>query len=192
MPTARGGAGAAVIGSRLYVVGGLAGNGSSLTTVESIDLAAPGGGWRTDPALTTPRDNLAVVAIGTTLLAAGGRTRLADGTTVDGTLASTEALTAGGAAWVAKAPMPTGRRSVTAQVVDGLAYVIGGEATTTNGAFIENQSYDLLTDTWSVVTALPQGRHGMASGVISGRIHVVGGGTVAGTSYSALHTVFAP
>lgn len=192
MPTARGGAGAAVIGSRLYVVGGLADDGSSLTTVESIDLAAPGSGWRTEPALTTPRDNMAVGASGTTLVVAGGRTRLASGTTVDGTLASTEVLPAGAAAWQSRSPMPTGRRSVTAQVVAGTLYVIGGEATATNGAFIENQAYDLATDTWSVVTGLPQGRHGMASGVIDGRIHVVGGGTVAGTSYSALHTVFEP
>lgn len=189
--TARGGAGAALVGSTMYVVGGLGTNGASLASVERIDLANPTG-WASAPSLATARDNPGVAAIGTTVFAFGGRTRLADGTTVAGTLASSEALASGAVSWTSRAAMPTGRRTTAVQVVNGRAYVIGGEITTTGGAFTQNESYDPVADTWRAETAMSPGRHGMAAGVIGDRIYLVGGGTTGGSSFSALTTIFAP
>ncbi len=191
LSTARGGAGAALVGSTMYAVGGLGANGASLASVEKLDLANPTA-WTSAPSLATARDNPGVAAIGTTVFAFGGRTRLADGTTVAGTLTSSEALVSGAVSWTSRAAMPTGRRTTAVQVVNGRAYVIGGEITTTGGAFTENESYDPVADTWRVEASLTTGRHGMASGVIGGRIYLVGGGTTGGTSFSALTTVFTP
>lgn len=188
---ARGGAGAAVVGSSLVVVGGLDSSGASLTSVEVLDLASPSA-WTSAPSLSTPRDNPGVVAIGTTVYAFGGRTRLADGTTVNGTLASVEALVAGALAWSPRASMPTGRRTMAAAVVNGMAFLMGGEITATAGAFAANERYDPATDSWTSMPSLPTPRHGMAVGVMAGTIHLVAGGTVGGTSFSTVHEVFTP
>ncbi|MFC6238172.1 hypothetical protein [Longivirga aurantiaca] len=115
----------------------------------------------------------------------------ADGTTVVGTLASSEALTSGAAAWTSRAAMPTGRRATAVQVVNPRAYVIGGEITGTGGAFTRNESYDPVADALRTEAALSPGRHGATSTVIGGRVCLVGGGT-GGTSLSTLTTVFSP
>jgi large repetitive protein len=191
LKTARGGAGAAVVGSTLYVVGGMANDGSSLASVETLNLASPTA-WGTGPSLVTPRDNPGVAAIGTTVYAFGGRQRLADGTTVNGTMTSVEALASGASSWVARAPMITGRRTMATAVVNGKAYLAGGEITATSGAFPQNEQYDPATNTWASMPDLPTPRHGMAVGVIGGKIHLVGGGIVGGTSFSDVHEVFTP
>ncbi len=64
LATARAGAGAALVGSTMYVVGGMDNSGASLTSVEKLDLASLSA-WTSAPSLGTPRDNPGVVAIGT-------------------------------------------------------------------------------------------------------------------------------
>ncbi|MFN8149189.1 MAG: PQQ-dependent sugar dehydrogenase [Candidatus Nanopelagicales bacterium] len=191
LATARAGAGAALVGSTMYVVGGMDNTGASLTSVEKLDLSTFSA-WTSAPSLSTPRDNPGVVAIGTTLYAFGGRTRLSNGTEVDGTLATTEALASGASSWVAKASMITGRRTMAAAVVNGKAYLAGGEITPTAGAFPQNEQYDPVTNTWAAMPNLPTPRHGMAVGVLNGQIHLVSGGVVGGTSFSSVHEVFTP
>ncbi len=191
LATARGGAGSTVVGSTMYVVGGMDGGGASLTSVEKLDLSNPTA-WTAGPDLSTPRDNPGVVSVGTTVFAFGGRTRLADGTTVVATLSTVEALTNGASSWVARASMPTGRRTMAAVVVNGKAYLAGGEITAMSGAFAQNEQYDPATNTWAAMIPLPTPRHGMAAGVISGRIYLIEGGTTGGTSFSNVNEVFTP
>jgi galactose oxidase-like protein/Kelch motif protein len=68
-PTARGGVGAAVIGSRLYFVGGEQPAGT-FKQVEIYDSVA--GAWSKGPDLPNARHGLGVVAVGSTLLVLSG------------------------------------------------------------------------------------------------------------------------
>jgi non-specific serine/threonine protein kinase len=69
--------------------------------------------------------------------------------------------------------MPSQREHLTASVVDGKAYVIGGRWGGINVATAE--AYDPATDTWSALPAMPTARGGLASAPLDGEIHVFGG-----------------
>ena len=72
MPTARGGAAAAVVGDRMYVIGGGNAHGTFPNNeIYDIDSDA----WRTGRPMTVGRVNLAVVAIGRRIYAIGGGTK---------------------------------------------------------------------------------------------------------------------
>lgn len=189
MPTARGGAAAAVIGTKVYVMGGMNGAGASLATVEIYDTAT--NTWAAGPAMSTARDNPGGVALGGKLYVFGGRTRLANGTTVNGTLNTVEMLDPATIAWVARAAMPTGRRTGMTVVLGGRAIVMGGEITGSGAAFAANEEYNPVTDSWRQLRPMATPRHGGMAGVVAGKVHVVAGGTIGGASYSNVHEVFA-
>jgi hypothetical protein len=70
MPTPRGGAGAAVIGDRIYVAGGVA-DRRSLRTLEAYDVST--GRWSRLAPMQAERDHLGVAALDGRLHAVGGR-----------------------------------------------------------------------------------------------------------------------
>ena len=119
----------------------------------------------------------------------GGRTRLSDGTEIDGTLASVERYDPGTDGWAMRAPMPTGRRTFATTTLHGRVQILGGEKTPNGQTYDAAEEYDPDTDSWRALTPMPDGRHGMAFGVIYGRIHTAGGGTTGGGSFSDLHQV---
>jgi large repetitive protein len=189
MPTARSGAPARAIGGKIYVVGGMGGDGGSLTTVEVFDPAT--NTWTSAAPMATRRDNPGAAGIDGKLYVFGGRTRDADGTTIDGTLASGEVYDPATDTWSAIAPMPTGRRTMVVGTLNGRAQLIGGEITTDGKAFAENEEYDPVTNSWRSLKSMPTARHGAAAGTIDGVIHVVGGGPVGGLSFTAVNEAFA-
>ncbi len=188
MPTPRGGAAAAVIDGLIYVVGGMGTAGASLTTLEVYDPAEDD--WVTRTPMDTPRDNPGAAALGGQLYVFGGRTRLANGTEVDGTLDSVERYDPGSNDWDDRAPMPTGRRTFATATLNGRVQIMGGEKTPGGGTYAHNEEYNPDTNTWRTLTPMPDGRHGMAFGVIDGRFYTAGGGTSGGGSYSAVHQAF--
>ncbi|HEY7980191.1 MAG TPA: kelch repeat-containing protein [Candidatus Eremiobacteraceae bacterium] len=68
--------------------------------------------------------------------------------------------------------MPTAREALTAGVVDGILYEIGGLNHTALGAV---EAYNPATDTWTTKTPMPTPRYFLASGVINGILYTVGG-----------------
>jgi N-acetylneuraminic acid mutarotase len=190
MPTARGGASAQAVGSVIYVVGGMSGTGSSLSTVESYNPAT--NTWTSRPAMTTRRDNPMTGVVSGKLYVFGGRTREADGTTTNGTLNTSEMFDPAVGTWVARATMPTGRRTGVAGVINGRILVMGGEITATGGTFVANEEYDPATNTWRTLANMPIGRHGAAAGVIGTTMHVVAGGSTGGSSFTNHHHTFIP
>ncbi len=188
MPTARGGVTAEAVGARIYVIGGMDGAGASLASVNVYDPST--NTWSTAAPMQTRRDNAGSAAIDGKIYVFGGRTRNADGTTLNGTLSSVEMYDPVANAWTARAPMPTGRRTVAVGVVDGRAHVMGGERASDGGTFPQNEEYDPVANTWRTLAAMPTPRHGTVSGTIAGFTYAVGGGPIAGTSFSTVNEAF--
>ncbi len=76
-----------------------------------------------------------------------------------------------------KANMPTPRRGMTAGIIDGVAYVVGGYGP--DGRFLSaNESFNPKSDRWAKDKPLPSVRQTMTSTgsvVIDGRLYVIGG-----------------
>ena len=188
MPTARAGAVVQLVGGRFHVAGGMNGSGSSLRSMDIYDPTSAS--WSAGPAMSTYRDNPGSAAIGGEMYVFGGRTRNVSGLADVNTLATAEVFDPVTQAWTGIATMPTGRRAMSVVVVDGEALVLGGEATSTGGAFDANQAYDPVTDAWRSLPSMPVGRHGAGAGRIGNGVVVAGGGTTAGSSFTADVDVF--
>jgi glucose/arabinose dehydrogenase/Ca2+-binding RTX toxin-like protein len=191
MPTPRGGATAQAIGGKLYVAGGIGADGASLDTVEVFDPSAgPSGAWAPATPMSTRRDNAGSALLDGKLYVFGGRTRNADGSTVNGTLDSTEAYDPATGSWEPRASMPTGRRAMAVGTLNGRAQLIGGERKGANDVFAENEEYDPVSDSWRLLTPMRTPRHGATAGTIGNAIYVAGGGVAGGTSFSSLNEAF--
>ncbi|WP_286216698.1 Kelch repeat-containing protein [Demequina sediminis] len=188
MPTARGGAGAAVVDGKIYVVGGMDASGTSLATVEIFDPAT--GSWSPGPSLTTRRDNPGVAALDGQVYVVGGRARNADGSSDVVQMNTMEILNPATGVWTAGPSMPTARRSLGVGTADGKLQVMGGEQSSDGSAFAANEEYDPVTNSWRPIVPLIQGRHGMAVATINDQVHAVGGAMVTGSAWSFTHTVF--
>jgi N-acetylneuraminic acid mutarotase len=78
--------------------------------------------------------------------------------------------------------MPTPRCSLSANVVDGKIYLIGGDvqnAYTTNSVNI-NEVYNPANDSWTEAAAIPYAVDNYASAVADNKIYVIGGGAGSG------------
>ena len=189
MPTARGGAGAQQINGKIYVVGGMNSNGASLATLEIYDPAT--NTWSTGAPMSTRRDNPGTATLGGKLYVFGGRTRNADGSTPANILASAEVYDPATNTWAAIAPMPTARRTMVTGTLRGRIQVMGGEITSTGGAFPQNEEYDPATNTWLTLTPMLTPRHGAVAGTINNTIYVAGGGPQGGAYYTNVNEAFA-
>jgi len=86
--------------------------------------------------------------------------------------------------WTTKADMPTARSYLSASVVDGKIYAIGGLSEQSR-ALPTVEMYEPVTNTWVRKADMPTARLNFATSVVSGRIYAIGGlpGTV-GAAYS--------
>ena len=83
--------------------------------------------------------------------------------------------------WTKRADMPTARTFLSASVVDGKIYVIGGSVSP--NALEEHavkivEAYDPATNTWSRKADMPTARKGLATSVVNGKIYAIGGGFI--------------
>jgi len=85
--------------------------------------------------------------------------------------------------WTTKADMPTRRNFLSASVIDGVIYVIGG----TRPSPSPIEVYDPGTDTWTSKANLPIRRFWLSTSTVNGRNYAIGGRT--GTGLDALATV---
>ncbi|MGH8523464.1 MAG: Kelch repeat-containing protein, partial [Gammaproteobacteria bacterium] len=77
-------------------------------------------------------------------------------------------------AWTQKAEMPTPRTEVTASVLHGKVYVIGGfDGSARTLATVE--VYDPATDSWHGGPDLPEARHHAAAVTLADTLYVIGG-----------------
>jgi N-acetylneuraminic acid mutarotase len=82
--------------------------------------------------------------------------------------------------WETKAPMPTSREGVEANVVNGKIYVIGGKTYASDDSHHSNDTnvnevYDTATDAWSTKQPAPIAVERYASTVVDDKIYIMGG-----------------
>jgi N-acetylneuraminic acid mutarotase len=159
-------------------MGGMAADGSSLSSVEVFDTTT--NNWSTAASMGTRRDNPGSAAFNGKIYVFGGRTRNADGSTPVPILNTTEMYDPATNTWTAKANMPTARRTMVVGTLNGRAQVMGGEIMPDGGAFPANEEYDPTTDTWRALKPMQTPRHGAAAGTINGAVYVAGGGPQGG------------
>lgn len=188
MPTRRGSAVAAVVGDKIYVIGGATtppgaeDQGISPTrpqlclgTVEEYDPAA--NTWRERTPMPTPRNHAAAGVVDGKIYVIGGRVGAAFiGLASD--ISVVEEYDPATDKWGApRARMPTARSAMGVGVYGGRIYVAGGEYQDPHmtATFRAVEAYDPVTDTWETMPSMPVSRHGLAAGVIGNRLHLVGG-----------------
>jgi N-acetylneuraminic acid mutarotase len=114
--------------------------------------------------MLTPRDHLAVAAVGCQLYAIGWRI----GNDPQNNLNVNEAYNQRTDTWEPRTPMPTARGGIAAAVLEGKIYVFGGEGQGT--VFGEVEVYDPQQNSWRRCTPMPTPRHGLGAVAIGGRI----------------------
>jgi len=169
-PTPGYGLAVAVVGTRIYAIGGQMG-GTTLNRVEEYDPVNDT--WQSRTSMPTARELLAVAVVNNRIYAIGGGV---GGSTV--TYDTVEEYDPVTDTWTTKAPMPTGRYALQAVVVDNRIYAIGGygqNPAVNNGAIGTVEVYDPLSDTWTAQASMPTPRHNFAVSVVDGKIYTIGG-----------------
>src|SRR5215203_5000413 len=164
---------AAVLGGRLYVVGGVGDRGLARNALE-LDVRRRR--WRL-VAGPTPREHLAVVAAQGRLYAVGGRTA-----GYDTNLATVESWRPGERRWRREPQVPERRGGTGAASMGARIVSVGGEAP--EGTIRSVYVFDTRSRTWSRVGDLPRPRHGVGVATVDANVYVVGGGLQPGLSVS--------
>jgi len=168
MPTARAGIGVAVVGGKIYAIGG---SYDSVGETEEYDPAT--NTWATKTSMPTPRMWLGIAVVENKIYVIGGDS----GNWEVGITPTSvnEVYDPATDTWETLTPMPTKRMAVSANVVDGKIYVIGGGQRAPNTNFDVNEVYDTETDTWTTKTPVPTGVEHHTSTVVDNKIYVIGG-----------------
>lgn len=193
MPTKRGSPVAAVVGGKIYVIGGAGVHpGSSetalfstsphrsLPTVEEYDPVR--NTWRARSPMPTARNHAAVGVVGGKVYVIGGRVGAAFTTVASNTDVVEEYDPATDSWGAVRARMPTARSGVAWGTYGGRIYVAGGEAQNAqlSAAYRALEAYDPAGNQWVSLPSMTISRHGLAGAVIGNRLHLVGGNTQAG------------
>lgn len=207
MPTAKGVAGAAVLGGKVHVVGGQD-SGGAVGTVEAYDPAT--NSWATEPSLATLHGSVGVTTLADAIYAVFDSTEIFDGTawsagpalpvspggswlhlvTVDGKI---YALSEGGpvqvydpsSGWADETTIPLTRGVTAVAAVGEAIYVIGGHNMMEYGdvPLTTVQRYDTVAQEWSYPppASMPTARFAASATVLDGKIYVIGGRSVVGS-----------
>ena len=164
---------------RIYVIGGIDGTPSFLSSVEIYDpdsgIFSPG------PALPVPLHHTTASAVGGKLYVIGGWSDFF-ATPLDVVFELDPEV----GSWVARAPMPTARGSPAATALGGKIYVAGGWPSARSQDFAV---YDPLADDWQTLADLPSGRNHLAVAAADGRVYAVGGRTALGAGVANVASV---
>jgi hypothetical protein len=184
MHVARASLGAAVVDGQIYAIGGVTDPPSWVqctNTNEKYDPAADR--WVFKAAMPTPRASFAIAVYNSKIYCIGGTTGAKNGSYVASGV--NEVYDPASDTWTTKTGMPTPRVGVTASVVDGKIYLIGGDSNAT-------EVYDPATDSWTTKTSIPVKPAlrliwSCTSAVVDGKIHVFGA-----LPFSVSHQVYDP
>ncbi|GAB6066852.1 kelch repeat-containing protein [Methylothermus subterraneus] len=175
-PTARTEVAAAVLGDKIYVIGGFSplrlGNLLRLSVSDAVEVYDPAKDrWRPAAPLPKPLHHAAAASVGGRLFVLGG---FAPSLTSIWNPVDTvfEYLPAENR-WLARRPMPTPRGALAAAVLDGKIFAIGGYDGQRSVAVVE--VYDPDVDTWQPVASLSVPRDHLAAAAVGGRVYAIGG-----------------
>jgi hypothetical protein len=189
MQQARSVLGVAVVKGKIYAIGGSTASGfapsipgsavygninidSFVGTNEEYDSATDT--WTFKTPMPTPRTVFATAVSQNKIYCIGGRSKVGD--KGGGYTGVNEVYDPATDTWETKTPMPTPRGWLTAGVVNGKIYLLGGEPQPSL-----NQVYDPKTDSWTTKASIPfpivAGGLGSVSVVVDNKIYVIGSKT---------------
>jgi N-acetylneuraminic acid mutarotase len=176
MRHARGGHGVAVVGSKIYVVGGRPvrefGRVRNIAEVESFDVRSET--WREHASMPEPREHLGVAALDGQVYAFAGR--LPDGS-ISARLDRYDPDTD---TWQRLKDAPFATSGVALLPLDGGLYTAGGEEPNSVRVFGGAVAYRPGEDGWTRMPNLPKPLHGYAATTIGRRVYVFTGSTCPG------------
>lgn len=172
MTEPRAAAGAAVVGDRIVVTGGVDADGRLLASTEVFD----GSSWRRAAPIPTPRRLLGAASD-------DGRVYAIGGTTGTGDLNTVEAYDPAADTWATLTSLPGGRSDAGVVVADGRIVVVGGSSA--GRASKDVVALDLTTTqgagaAWSDLPALGTARQGPAVAAVGKTVYAIGGTTADG------------
>ena len=175
MPTARSELGVAVVNGKIYAIGGSRGIIVGYDNNEEYDPAKDT--WIAKKLMPTPRGGFAIAVFQNKIYVIGGAIRAGTGFT-EMTLVN-EVYDPATDTWSTKASMPMLKESLSANVVNGKIYLIGGMTQSEPNATVhpstDNLVYDPITDSWTTKTPIPTRAYSYASAVVDNRIYVISG-----------------
>ena len=171
MPTARGAAGAAVIGDRLYIVGGVA-DGRRLRTLEMLDLRT--GGWSQLEPMDAERDHLGVAVLDGKLYALGGRRG------DERPLVDFERYDPATDSWERLPTIPEATSGFGFEEYGGRLIAAGGEDLRRRVLTGSVWAYSPESESWSRMPAMSRPKHGFAMVEYDGRLWAFSGSRCSG------------
>ena len=172
LPSPRAAAGAAIVGRKLYVVGGVSTPGKLARRMLVLDLRTRRWSSAVGP---IPREHLAVTALGGRVYALAGRE--------NGTNFSYFQSFAPGHSWITMPPVPDPRGGTGAAATAGRIVSVGGEEA--GGTIASVYAYGVVRKRWTRLVDLPTPRHGLAVAAYRGRVYAIAGGPQPGLHVSA-------
>ena len=170
MPTARGAFGVAVVGGKIFAIGGLNENSQPISATEEYNPQT--NEWTSKTPMPTPRSGFAIAVYQNKIYVVGG-------TVGNGYVGNTEVYDPVTNTWETKTSMPTPRADLCANQLNDKIYIIGGKKYSSTTPFFEetniNEVYDPANDTWSTKTPIPTPVKGYASAVANDKIYIMGG-----------------
>jgi N-acetylneuraminic acid mutarotase len=162
MPTARTGLDVAVANGKIYAFGG---DGGSNVTEEYNPVTNT---WTAKKPMPTGRSRFGIAVYQNKIYIIGGAT-------ANGFTAATEVYNPSTDTWENKAPLPKGGKAeLTANVVNGKIYVVGGYFI---GLYLAASNvlevYDPETDTWTTKTPMPTALYSCSSAVVDNKMYVI-------------------
>ena len=182
LPEPRAAGGAVVVNGKLYLVGGVATAGGVSRLARSTlvyDIAHRRWSQVRGP---TPREHLAVTALGGRIYAVGGRTAGA-ATNLD----LVEVYRPGTQKWRRLPRLPARRGGTGAAALGHSIVSVGGETATRTIKTV--YGFDVARRRWARLPNLPTPRHGLGVVAFGKKVYVLGGGTSPGLAVSSANEI---
>jgi N-acetylneuraminic acid mutarotase len=166
--------GVAVVNGKIYAIGG---RNSSYWLVGTNEMYDPGSDiWTTLKPMPIARERFGIAAYQNKIYVFGGTTGTVP--TIGGNALGVDVVTGVNEVydtatdtWETKAPMPTARGGLQANVVDGKIYLIGGFIM--GGVSNVTEVYDPASDSWSTMAPMPNFQEEFASAVVDSKIFII-------------------
>ena len=170
MPTSRSSLGVAVVNGKIYAIGGVQ---SDIN--EEYDPAK--NSWTTKMPMPTARGDFAIAVLQDRIYAIGGLTRSGQWTAE--LTGVNEVYDPATDSWATKKSIPVPKAGLSANVVEGKIYLIGGFTQLANSTVKttsdETLVYDPIDDSWTTKTPIPTATLDYATAVVDDKIYVISG-----------------